>query len=118
MVWEQRKFVPFCTSPVVSGDVLFTVKDGGILCSYATSNGKPQKQGRLEAAGDYYASPVAADGKVYLVSEEGKLSVVRATGKWEVLHTADLGESAYATPALADGRIYLRTTGHLYCFGK
>jgi outer membrane protein assembly factor BamB len=118
MVWEQRKFVPFCTSPVVSGDVLFTVKDGGILCSYATSNGKPQKQGRLEAAGDYYASPVAADGKLYLVSEEGKLSVVRATGKWEVLHTADLGESAYATPALADGRIYLRTTGHLYCFGK
>lgn len=116
VVWEQRKFVPFCTSPVVSGGTLFTVKDGGIFCTWAADSGRPKKQGRLEAVGDYYASPVIGDGKVYLLNEEGKLTVVSATEKWEPLHTADFGESTYATPALVDGRIYLRTVGHLYCF--
>jgi outer membrane protein assembly factor BamB len=117
VVWEYRKFVPFCTSPVVADGTLFTVKDGGIVATFDPLTGKTGKQGRLEAAGDYYSSPVAADGKVYLVNEEGQLTVLSAQKQWDVLHTANFGESAYATPALADGRVYLRTSGHLYCFG-
>lgn len=118
VAWSYRKFVPFCASPVFVDGKLFTVKDGGILSCLNTLNGKPEKQGRLEATGDYYSSPVAGDGKVYLLSEEGKLTVVSADTQWDVLHTADFGENAYASPALVDGRIYLRTTGHLYCFGQ
>jgi hypothetical protein len=67
--------------------------------------------------GSYYSSPVAGDGKIYLLSERGRLTVVRAGRDWRVLSASDFEEDAYATPALADGRVYLRTAGHLYCFG-
>lgn len=118
VLWEQEKLVPFCASPVYYGGVLFTVKDGGIVSSLNAATGKPIKQGRLQASNDYYASPVAGDGKIYLLNEDGKLTVLRAEGKWEVLHEAEFGEPVYSTPALVDGRIYLRTSGHLYCFGE
>jgi outer membrane protein assembly factor BamB len=118
VAWEHTKLVPFCASPVFYRGVLFTVKDGGIVTSLDAATGKPEKQGRLPAADAYYASPVAADGKVYFVNDEGKLTVTSAAAKWEVLATADFGEPVYATPAIADGRIYFRTAGHLYCFGE
>ena len=73
---------------------------------------------RLEASDDYYASPVAGDGKVYLFDEQGRLTVVNATDKFEVLHTAEFKEDVYSTPAILDGRIYVRTAKALYCFGE
>ena len=77
------------------------------------------KQGRLrEAPGDYYSSPVGADSKVYTISEEGKVSVLRAGRDWEVLATNDLDDTCHATPAITGGRIYLRTRGMLYCFAE
>jgi outer membrane protein assembly factor BamB len=116
VLWTYARHVPFCASPVAVGDDLFWVKDGGIVACVDARSGKPRKQGRLEANGEYYSSPVAGDGKIYLLSEEGKLTVISATGEWQVLHTADFAENVYATPAIVDGHIYLRTTGHLYCF--
>jgi outer membrane protein assembly factor BamB len=77
------------------------------------------KQGRSPGAlGEYYASPVAADGKLFLSSGEGKISVLKAAANWEVLQVNDLGEEIHATPALSDGRIYVRTHSSLYCFGQ
>ena len=70
----------------------------------------------MAGAGNYYSSPVAGDGKVYLLDQKGRLSVISGEGKWQVLHRAQFGEETYATPAIVDGRIYLRTDGHLYCF--
>ena len=66
------------------------------------------------AIDNYYASPVAADGKIFVVSETGKLSVVKAGKEWELLSLNDLNEPCYATPALADSRIYVRTQATLY----
>ena len=60
---------------------------------------------------------MAGDGKIYLLSERGRLTVVGAGREGRVLATGDFEEDVYATPALADGRIYLRTSRHLYCFG-
>lgn len=117
VLWSYAKHVPFCASPVVVGDLFFGVKDGGIVSCLDAKTGKPLKQGRLESSGEYYSSPVAGDGKIYLLNELGKLTVISSTGQWQVLHTADFGESTYATPAIVDGKIYLRTAGHLYCFG-
>ena len=75
--------------------------------------------GRLMGAlDDYYASPVAADGKVYMASMLGKITVLTAAGEWEILTTSDLGEDIFATPAIADSRMYVRTSATLYCFGK
>lgn len=116
VAWTNEKHVPFCASPLVFDHRVFTVKDGGILSTLDTRTGKLLKQARLSSSGNFYSSPVAGDGKVYLLNEEGKLSVVSAADKWDVLHTAEFGENVYATPAIVDGRIYLRTSGALYCF--
>lgn len=117
VVWRHAKLVPFCASPLYIQGLLFTVKDGGILQCLDAKTGKSLKQLRLEASDSYYASPVAGDGKIYLVDEVGRLTVITATDKAEVLHTADFKEDVYATPAIVDGRIYLRTAKALYCFG-
>lgn len=63
-------------------------------------------------------SPVAADGKVFLLSASGKVTVLKASAQWEILAVNDLGEESWATPALADGHIYIRTRSTLYSFGS
>lgn len=118
VLWTFDKFIPFCSSPLYHQGRLFTLKDGGILTCLDAKSGAALKTGRLPATGNYYASPVTGDGKVYLLNERGALTVINDSGEWEVLHTADFGEDTYATPALLDGKIYLRTAKHLYCFGK
>jgi outer membrane protein assembly factor BamB len=94
------------------------VCDGGIITSLNPATGQLLKEGRSPGAlGEYYASPVAADGKIFLASGEGKMTVLKAAPEWEVLQVSDLGEEIRATPALSDGRIYVRTRSSLYCFG-
>jgi outer membrane protein assembly factor BamB len=117
VAWRNTKQVPFCASPLFAAGCVFTVKDGGYLSCLDARDGTLLKRDRLAGAGNYYSSPVAGDGKVYLLSERGRLTVVSAARDWKVLATADFGEDVYATPALAGGRVYLRTAGHLYCFG-
>ena len=96
---------------------VYTVKDGGLLACLGARDGKVIRNDRLPGRGSYYSSPVAGDGKIYLLDVQGRLSVVRAGRDWEVLGSSDFEEDTYATPAIAGGRIYLRTAGHLYCFG-
>jgi outer membrane protein assembly factor BamB len=118
LLWKQRKLVPFCSSPVAVGEFIFTVKDGGIFACLDLKNGKHIKQGRASGTDDYYSSPVAGDGKLFLIDEEGRLTVLSADSECRTLHTADFGEKAFATPAIVGNRLYLRTNGHLYCFGE
>ena len=116
--WRFQKNLPFVAAPLVYQDVFYMVRDGGIITSLDVATGKLLKEGRSrEALGEYYASPVAADGKVFLASGEGKVTVLRAGGQWEVLSINDLGDEIHATPALSDGQIYVRTRGLLYAFG-
>ena len=60
---------------------------------------------------------MAGDGKVFLINQRGKLTVIEAAPGWREISSAEFGEDVYACPAIADGRIYVRTNGHLYCFG-
>jgi len=116
--WRFKKNLPFIPAPLVYRDVYYMVRDGGIITSLNPATGQLLKQGRSPGAlGEYYASPVAADGKVFLASGEGKMTVLNAAPEWEVLQVSDLGEEIRATPALNDGRIYVRTRTSLYCFG-
>jgi len=118
-LWINARSLPNVPSPLVYRGVLYTLKEGGILTSYDVRTGEIVKQARLQdAPGDYYASPVAADGKIYTVSEEGKISVIRAGARWEVLQVNDMGDGSRSTPAIAGGRLYIRTYGALYCFAK
>lgn len=116
--WTYRRAVPQLPSPIVHDNVLYMVNDGGIVTTLNPETGALIQQGRLKGAIDaYYASPVAGDGKIYMASERGKVSVLRPGGSLEPIVVNDLLEDIYATPALVDGRIYLRTRGTLYCFG-
>jgi outer membrane protein assembly factor BamB len=118
VVWRFKKNLPFIPAPLVYRDIYFMIRDGGIITSLDPVTGKLLKEGRnREALGQYYASPVAADGKIFLASGEGKMTVLKAGAQWEVLATNDLDEEIHATPALSGGRIYVRTRGLLYCFG-
>lgn len=116
--WRFQKNLPYIPAPLLYQNVLYMVKDGGIITSLDVVTGRPLKEGRSpNALGEYHASPVAADGKVFLANVEGKVSVLKAAGEWEVLSVNDLGEEIHATPALSGGRIYVRTRSALYCFG-
>ena len=115
--WKYQRPVPQVPSTLVYKGVLFMVNDSGILLSIDPSTGNVIKQGRLKGAIDkYFASPVGADGKVFLVSQDGTASVVDAKGEWEILSVNPLGDEVFATPAIADGKIYLRTKSTLYAF--
>jgi outer membrane protein assembly factor BamB len=59
---------------------------------------------------------VAGDGKIYVTSQEGKVTVLKAQAQWEILAINELDDEVFATPAIDRGRIYLRTRGTLYCF--
>jgi outer membrane protein assembly factor BamB len=116
--WRYQRPVPQVPSTVLYQGVLFMINDSGILTSFDPATGNVLKQARLKDAIDkYFASPVGADGKVWLISQDGTASVVSAKGDWEVLAVNVLDDEVFATPAIADGRLYVRTRGMLYCFG-
>jgi outer membrane protein assembly factor BamB len=81
---------------------MYLMKEGGIVSSLDPVSGQVLKQGRTpNALEEYFASPVAADGKIFLVSGSGKVTVLKADAQWEILATSDLGEEVWATPAIA-----------------
>jgi outer membrane protein assembly factor BamB len=106
-------------SPLFYEGRIYLIKDGGLLSSFDARTGQPYYlQERLEAGGNYYSSPVAADGRIYLASLAGKLTVVKAGGdKPEILHQSDFADRILATPAIVGDRLYLRTKTKLYAFG-
>ena len=123
-VWSYRRRVPQLPSPLLYGGVLYMVNDGGIVTALDPDTGAMLSQARLAGAVDaYYASPVAADGKIYFVSELGLAAVVRPLDPGEnspeldVVQVNPLGEAVYATPAIAPSRLYIRTVEALYAFG-
>ncbi len=117
--WSYHRSIPQLPSPLIYGDVLYLLNDqGGLMTLLDPSTGKVIEKGRLKDAQDnYYSSPVAGDGKIYIFSEGGIATVLKKGGGFEALSTAEFDEGCYATPAIADGRIYVRTVEALYCFG-
>lgn len=118
VLWRFKKNLPYIPAPLVYQDVVYLVKTGGIITSLDAATGRPLKEGRSpDAPGEYHASPVAADAKVFLASVDGKITVLKAGSQWEVLGVNDMGEQIHATPALSGGRLYVRTRSAIYCFG-
>jgi outer membrane protein assembly factor BamB len=116
--WRFEKSLPYLPSALLYQGVLYSVNERGVVTALDAETGELLEQSRLrEALGDYAASPVAGDGKIYFASLEGKVSVVKAGKDLQTLSTADLGESVQATPAISGGRLYVRTAKALYCFG-
>jgi len=118
LVWKYLRSIPQLPSPLVYRGVLYMINEGGVLTTLDPATGKLHKQARLRGEADrYYASPVAADGKVYITSHTGKVSVLKAGAEQELLAVNEVEEEVLATPALVDGRVLIRTKGAVYCYG-
>ena len=120
MVWNIENTSPSnIASPLVTEGRLFVVKKGGISACFDTANGETVwMKKRIRNLGNYYASPIAGDGKIYVMGENGYMTVLEQGPKLKVLAKNDLGDSCVATPAIADGRIYVRTLNKLFCFSN
>ena len=117
VAWSLKKSYPNIPAPLVYHGVMYLMKEGGIVTSLDPVSGNVLKQGRTpEALEEYYASPVAADEKIYVISASGKVTVLKAGAQWEILATNDLGEEVWATPAIAGKNLFIRTRGALYAF--
>jgi outer membrane protein assembly factor BamB len=118
VAWTQTKGVPGVPSPLYYNGRLYTVQNGGIVFARVAQSGELVYSGRTGAMGYYYSSPVAADNKIYMASEEGVLVVLDAGEELKVLARNKLDGQILATPAIVDGKIYVRTESHLYAFGR
>ncbi|MBK7927369.1 MAG: PQQ-binding-like beta-propeller repeat protein [Bryobacterales bacterium] len=116
--WTYSKSLPNVPSPLLYNGVLYMVKDSGILTTLDPKTGEVHKQGRLPGLQEpFYSSPIAADGKVFVMSEGCKLATLKAGPEWEVLAVSDFDDICHATPAIVDNTVYIRTRGALYAFG-
>ncbi|QDU82231.1 outer membrane biogenesis protein BamB [Polystyrenella longa] len=121
LIWNLDDSSPSnIASPLVIEDMIFLVKKGGIAASFEIEKGEPVwKRMRLRNFGNYYASPIAGDGKIYVQGENGYLVVIdQDSKKGKVLAKNFMGESCISTPAIANNRIYVRTLTKLYCFSN
>ena len=120
VAWKQTRGLPYVPSPLYYRGRVYLVKDGGMVSSYDAALGAPAyQQERLNALGNYYASPVAADGRVMVASLDGRVTVFAAGGDApRILHQVDFKERIAATPALAGNDVYIRTARALYAFGR
>jgi outer membrane protein assembly factor BamB len=117
--WKFQRAVPQLPTSVLYQNVLYMINDAGVLTTLDPATGAALKQARLRGVADrYFASPVAADGKIFIASQAGIVTVLKAGGEQEILAANELDDECFATPAIADGRIYIRTRSALYCFGK
>jgi outer membrane protein assembly factor BamB len=113
-VWGSAKLQTSMASPVVYRDRYFGVNKVGVLICADLTEGKIRWQERLKGA--FSATPLAADGKLYLTNEEGTTFVLKlGDEKPELLSTNALGETILASPAAANGALFLRSDQHLYC---
>lgn len=116
--WSYRRAIPQLPSVLIYRGVLYMVNDGGVLTTLDPATGEVFKQARVRGAADkFYASPVAADGKVIFVSLNGAITVLEAGPAQTVAGFSELDDEVHATPAIAGGRIYLRSKSALWCFG-
>jgi len=115
--WKYLRPVPQVPSTVLYKGVLYMVNDSGILLSFDPKTGDVLKQGRLKGAIDkYFASPIGADGKIWLASQDGTISIVTAKGDWQMVQVNTLDDEVFATPVPADGELFVRTRSALYNF--
>jgi outer membrane protein assembly factor BamB len=117
VVWSTARGVPRVTTPLAYNGVVYMVRNGGILTALDLATGREHKTARLSGAIDeYFASPVAAGGRILTTSRSCKLAWIAAGPAWELLRVNDLGEECFATPALGHDGIFVRTTSALYRF--
>jgi outer membrane protein assembly factor BamB len=119
VVWSKMRGGPYMPTPILYGPYLYTCSNSGILACYEAATGKEIYKERVSGGGDSYtASPVAADGRLYLTSEQGQVRVVKAGAKFELLAVNSLDDYVMATPAISNGCLFVRSQHFLVALGR
>jgi outer membrane protein assembly factor BamB len=118
LAWEHNRGIPEIPSPLYHAGRVYMVRSGGILTAVHAGTGKALYTERLNASGQYSASPILANGHLYLISEPGQLTVVKAGDELSIVHQIQLGDKTHVTPAFDDDTIYVRSEQHLWAFRK
>lgn len=116
VVWKFNRQVPAQPSPILAGLEIYFVSDQGVATCLDALTGESLWTQRM--AGNYSASPLAADGKLYFSNREGVTTVIQPGRDYKEVAANQLNGQLMASPAATDGRLYLRTESHLYAIGK
>src|SRR5580700_809237 len=115
IAWTVRRAAPLTPSPLLVGDELYIVNDGGIVSCLDATTGETRWQHRLD--GNFSASPVFADGRIYFLNEEGVATVILPGKEFRMLATNHVDGATLASMAVSAGSIFIRTGTHLYRIG-
>lgn len=114
--YEITERLPYVPTPLVIGPHMFLINDGGVATCVEHATGKVLWRERV--GGDFFASPVAANGVIYAVARNGDVATFKASDKHEPIARMSLGDASHATPAIANGSLYFRTEQHLFKIGE
>ncbi len=116
IAWSTRKGTPEIPSPLIVGDLMFLINDGGVASCLEAKSGRLVWRKRV--GGDHWACPLYADGKIYFFSKEGNVSVLSAARGFQLLAENKFDEGFIASPAIAGKAMILRSLTHLYRIEK
>jgi outer membrane protein assembly factor BamB len=119
VAWSRARGGSYVPTPLIYRRLLYVLSTNGVLTCYELHTGRILYERRVaDKGGAYSASPVAADGRLYLASEDGEVHVIKAGEPYELVSTNTVGEMLMATPALADGMLIVRGLQHVFAFGR
>lgn len=119
VVWSKVGRGSYMPTPLIYRDILYVLANNGVFDAYELATGKEIYRERLPDVGSgFSASPVAADGKIYLSSEDGEMMVIEAGPVFRKIAKNSMGELIMATPAISDGAMYVRSNASLFAIGK
>ena len=117
LAWALKTGGTYMPTPIIYGDYLYTLASNGVLACLNAATGEEIYRERVAGGGvGYSGSPVAADGYLYLPTEDGDVHVVKAGPKYELVATNPVGEVIMTTPAIAPGTFLVRAKHHLFAF--
>jgi outer membrane protein assembly factor BamB len=119
VVWSRTARGPYMPTPLIYRGILYVLNNNGVFDAYDLRTGNEIYRQRLPNIGSgFSASPVAADGKIYISSEDGEITVIGAGTRFTQISANDMGESLMATPALSQGVMYIRSSKSVFAIGN
>jgi outer membrane protein assembly factor BamB len=118
--WSESRGGPYMPTPIVYGDYLYICSNSGILTCYQAITGEQVYKKRLRMKGlkSFVGSPIAADGHLYITSEDGETAVIKAGPKFQLVANNFCGESCLTTPAISEGTFFVRSQRHVFAFAN
>ena len=118
IAWSSDREGTYIPTPIVYRGLLYMLNNNGIITVYNAATGERAYRARVGSGGSFAASLVAADGRLYVASEDGDVFVIKAGREYVEIARNEMNEVIMATPAISDGLIIVRTLGHVYGIGE